>query len=104
MPLKPKKIPMRTCIGCREEKPKRDLIRVVRSPEGELSLDATGKKSGRGAYICRSAACLQKALKQRQIQYHLKVQMTDEVAEQLRQTLDGLLAEPPPEGGADAVG
>ena len=58
-----KKIPMRKCTGCGEMKPKKELIRVVRSPEGAISLDATGKSSGRGVYICRSAECLKKARK-----------------------------------------
>ena len=61
--MKPKKIPMRMCLGCGENKPKRELVRVVKSPEGEISLDLTGKKSGRGAYICRNAECLIKARK-----------------------------------------
>ena len=52
MPVKPKKIPMRMCVGCRQMKPKKELLRVVRSPEGEVSLDPTGKKPGRGAYCC----------------------------------------------------
>ena len=61
--MKQKKIPMRTCTGCGEQKPKKELVRVVRSPEGEISLDTTGKKPGRGAYICPNAACLAKAKK-----------------------------------------
>ncbi len=56
-------IPMRKCTGCNEMKPKKELVRVVRSPEGEVSLDLTGKKPGRGAYVCRDAACLSKARK-----------------------------------------
>ncbi len=58
-----KKIPMRMCTGCREMKPKRELIRVVKTPEGEIKLDPVGKMSGRGAYVCRSAVCFQKAQK-----------------------------------------
>lgn len=58
--MKTKKIPLRMCLGCNEMKPKRDLIRIVKSSEGEVSLDFTGKKSGRGAYICRNADCFQK--------------------------------------------
>ncbi|MBQ7726041.1 MAG: YlxR family protein [Clostridia bacterium] len=58
-----KKIPMRMCTGCREMKPKRELIRVVKTPEGEIKLDPVGKMSGRGAYVCRSSVCLQKAEK-----------------------------------------
>lgn len=61
--MKQKKVPMRMCVGCREMKPKRELLRVVRSPEGEISFDLTGRKSGRGAYVCRSQDCLQKAVR-----------------------------------------
>lgn len=66
--MKPKKIPMRMCLGCNEIKPKKELIRVVKSPEGEISLDFTGKKSGRGAYICRSVECFNKARKGRRLE------------------------------------
>ena len=66
--MKPRKIPMRMCVGCREMKPKKELLRVVRTPENEVLIDPTGKKSGRGAYICPSAACLAKARKQRQLE------------------------------------
>ncbi len=60
---KPKKVPLRKCLGCGEMKPKQELIRAVRSPEGEISLDLTGKKNGRGAYICHSRDCLAAAIK-----------------------------------------
>ena len=60
---KPKKVPLRKCLGCGEMKPKQELIRAVRSPEGEISLDLTGKKNGRGAYICRDSKCLTAAIK-----------------------------------------
>lgn len=66
--MKPKKIPMRMCLGCNEMKPKKELIRAVKSPEGEISLDFTGKKSGRGAYICRSVECFNKARKGRRLE------------------------------------
>ena len=66
--MKPRKIPMRMCVGCREMKPKKELLRVVRTPEGEVLIDPTGKKSGRGAYICASSACLAKARKQKQLE------------------------------------
>lgn len=66
--MKPKKIPMRMCLGCNEMKPKKELIRVVKSPEGEICLDFTGKKSGRGAYICRSVECFNKARKGRRLE------------------------------------
>ena len=64
--MKTKKIPMRMCLGCGEMKPKRELIRVVKSKEGDISLDLTGKKSGRGAYICKSVECFEKARKARE--------------------------------------
>lgn len=92
--MKPKKIPMRMCVGCREMKPKKELIRVVRAPDGSVSMDPVGKKPGRGAYVCRNAACLQRAIKQRQLERQLEVQLTDEVAAQLQQELDNL---PPPQ-------
>ena len=66
--IKPRKIPMRMCVGCREMKPKKELLRVVRTPEGEVLIDPTGKKSGRGAYICASSDCLARARKQRQLE------------------------------------
>ena len=88
----PKKIPIRQCLGCREHKPKKELIRVVRSPEGVISLDFRGKKPGRGAYLCRDAACLARALKQKQLERQLEVQLTPEVVEQLQQTLANLPA------------
>ena len=58
-----KKIPMRQCVGCREMKPKKELVRVVKSPEGVISMDLKGKAPGRGAYVCRSQACLRRAIK-----------------------------------------
>lgn len=66
--MQPKKIPMRKCVGCGEMKPKKELRRIVRSPEGEISLDLTGKKSGRGAYICADPACLAKAQKGKRLE------------------------------------
>ncbi|MBQ8995216.1 MAG: YlxR family protein [Oscillospiraceae bacterium] len=79
----PKKIPQRMCLGCREHKPKKELVRVVRSPEGEVSVDLTGRKNGRGAYICKNAECLKKARKQRAISKALECEISDEVFEQL---------------------
>lgn len=61
--MKTKKIPMRMCVGCGEMKPKKELIRVLRTPEGEFLLDTTGKKAGRGAYLCKNMACLDAAKK-----------------------------------------
>ncbi|MBQ9959085.1 MAG: YlxR family protein [Oscillospiraceae bacterium] len=79
----PKSIPQRMCTGCREHKPKAELVRVVRSPEGEVSLDLTGRKNGRGAYICRSAECLQKARRQRALERALEQPISDELFEQM---------------------
>lgn len=93
--MKPKKIPMRMCVGCREMKPKKELIRVVRSPEGVVSMDPVGKKPGRGAYVCHSVTCLQRAIKQRQLERQLEVHLTPEVAEALQNELHSL---PTPEG------
>ncbi len=74
-----KKIPMRQCLGCREMKPKRELVRVVRSPEGVLSLDLRGKASGRGAYVCRSAECLKKAVRSKAIERSLQAPVPEEL-------------------------
>ncbi len=74
-----KKIPTRRCTGCGEHFPKMSLVRIVRSPSGEISLDATGKKPGRGAYLCKSAECLRRARKSRRIEYSLEVAIGDGV-------------------------
>ena len=75
----PKKLPMRQCLGCREMKPKMELIRVVRSPEGKVSLDFKGKLPGRGAYLCPNPDCLKKARKARALERAFSAQMPDEV-------------------------
>lgn len=74
-----KKIPMRKCMGCNEMKPKRELIRAVKSPEGEISLDLTGKKSGRGAYICPDKKCFDKARKGKRLEKALEISIPEEV-------------------------
>ena len=79
----PKKIPQRMCLGCREHKPKKELVRVVRSPEGEISVDLTGRKNGRGAYVCKREECLKRARKIRSISKALDCEISDEVFEQL---------------------
>ena len=84
----PKKIPMRQCVGCREMKPKPELLRVVRSPEGEVSLDTRGKKPGRGAYVCPNADCLRRAVKSRALSRALETQIPDEVMERLAAALE----------------
>ena len=83
-----KKIPERRCTGCNESKPKPELIRIVRSPQGDISLDFTGKKSGRGAYICRSINCLKKARKAKRIERALECDIPDEVYEALEAELE----------------
>ena len=79
--MKPKKIPMRMCLGCNEMKPKKELIRVVKSPEGEISLDFKGKAAGRGAYICRSTECLEKARKARRFEKSFSCKIDESVYE-----------------------
>ena len=83
-----KKIPERKCLGCMQSFPKSTLVRIVRSPEGEISLDLTGKKSGRGAYICKSADCLSKAMKAKRFERALECQIPDEVVETMRKELE----------------
>ena len=79
-----KKVPMRMCVGCREMKPKKELLRIVRSPEGEISVDRTGKVSGRGAYICANAECLSRARKIKALERAL-----DEVFSRLASEITG---------------
>ena len=85
--LKPKKIPERRCVGCGEKKEKRELIRVLRTPEGEIVLDRTGKRSGRGAYLCPNAECLRKARKTRRLQTNLETEIPDSVFEALEREI-----------------
>ena len=84
----PKTVPIRQCIGCRTQKPKKELIRVVRSPEGSVSLDFRGKAPGRGAYLCRDAACLRKAVKNRSIERSLSVPIPEEVIDRLLEEME----------------
>lgn len=86
--MKTKKTPMRMCVGCRESRDKRELIRVVRSPDGEVSLDPTGKKPGRGAYVCRKAECLKLAIKRRQLERQLEITLTEEVSQGLQLAME----------------
>jgi len=82
-----KKIPQRMCLGCQSRKDKRDLVRVVRTPEGEVLLDKTGKKNGRGAYICPDIACLEQVIKTKRLEKSLEVEISTEVYEKLREAL-----------------
>ena len=83
----PKKTPMRQCVGCREMKPKKELIRVVRAPEGEVSLDFRGKKPGRGAYVCPQAECLKRARKTRALERAFGAALPPEVYEALEEQM-----------------
>ena len=82
-----KKIPTRRCTGCGEHFPKNTLIRVLRTPEGEIILDLTGKKSGRGAYICKNTACLKKARKAKRIETSLECPIPEEVYDRMEDEL-----------------
>ena len=83
----PKKIPMRQCLGCREMKPKKELIRVVRSPEGQVSLDFRGKLPGRGAYVCPDPACLARARKSRALERAFETALPPEVWQALEEQM-----------------
>lgn len=78
-----KKVPQRKCLGCMESFPKKELVRVVRLPNGCVEMDLTGKKSGRGAYICKSKTCLKKAIKAKRLQSNLEVEISEELIEAL---------------------
>ena len=82
-----KKVPMRQCVGCGEMKSKKELIRVIKTPEEEIVLDATGRKNGRGAYICVSMECLKTAMKRRGLERSLKVSIPTEVYDSLEQEM-----------------
>ena len=84
-----KKVPMRQCLGCREMKPKRELVRVVRSPEGEVSLDFKGKMPGRGAYVCHSSDCLKRALKSKAISRAFSIEIPQSIIEALHEQMEG---------------
>ena len=86
--MQKKKIPMRQCVGCREMKPKRELLRVVRSPEGEIALHFRGRNPGRGAYVCPDAACLARAKKSRALERAFGIPVPDEVYDELSRQLE----------------
>lgn len=79
-----KKIPLRTCMGCNEKKPKKELIRIVRNKEGNISIDRTGKQEGRGAYICDSTSCLDKVVKSKRLEKVLECKISEDVYNNLR--------------------
>ncbi|HEY8450181.1 MAG TPA: YlxR family protein [Bacillota bacterium] len=84
-------IPQRTCIGCRQTRDKRELLRIVRTPEGEILFDPTGKRSGRGAYVCSQESCLERALVARTLAGALKVELDAQTIAALRETLRSLI-------------
>lgn len=85
--MQTKRVPMRMCTGCGEMKPKKELVRVVKSPEGEISLDLTGKKPGRGAYVCKDPECLKKAAKARRFERAFSCRIPDEVYERMEEEM-----------------
>ncbi len=91
--MKVKKIPMRMCIGCGEMQEKRNLVRVIKTPEDEILLDSTGKKSGRGAYLCKSMECFDKAQKGRKLERAFSRKVDDAVYEELKNELQREMAE-----------
>lgn len=84
----PKTIPLRHCLGCRAQKPKNELVRVVRSPEGTVSIDLRGKAPGRGAYLCRSSECLRRAVRSQALGRALNVPIPEELLERLRAEME----------------
>ena len=86
--MKTRKIPMRMCVGCREMKEKRSLMRIVKSPEGVISFDRVGKAPGRGAYVCRSKECLDRAVRQRQLERAMETKIDEQVFAQLMEEID----------------
>lgn len=87
--MRVKKVPLRKCLGCQEMKNKRELIRVVRTPEGEITLDPTGKRNGRGAYICPKVQCLDKAAKSKSFERAFGHTVPSEIYATLRSQLEG---------------
>ena len=79
-----KKIPLRTCMGCNEKKPKKELVRIVKNKDGEIFIDRTGKADGRGAYICDSIECLEKVIKSKRLERVLETQIPEEIYNNLR--------------------
>lgn len=86
--MKKKKVPLRICVSCREKKEKRELLRIIKTPEGVTEVDRSGKKSGRGAYICSKQSCLQKALNSNILQKNLQADLSEEVIENIKEQLE----------------
>jgi predicted RNA-binding protein YlxR (DUF448 family) len=97
---RPKHVPMRTCISCRETKSKRELLRIVRTPDGHVHIDATGKKSGRGAYLCAKLSCWKNVLKSKRLEQEFEITISDED----RAMLNDYMATLPPEEAVQSAG
>ncbi len=91
--IKKRKIPMRICIGCREQKPKKELIRIVRTQDLKIILDLTGKKAGRGAYICPAEECLIKAIKGKRLEKNLQQPVSPELSDEISKLLRNMSAD-----------
>ena len=86
--MQQKKVPMRKCIGCMNSKPKRELLRIVRTPDGELKVDTTGKLNGRGAYLCKDTACFDKMVKGRKLNREFEMEIEDSIYQALRESFN----------------
>lgn len=93
--IKPRKIPMRNCVACQEKRAKKELVRVVRTPQGEVAVDPTGKKAGRGAYICLRRECLRKALKGKRLEKNLEHPLSAAVVDELTAMVEERERTPP---------
>jgi predicted RNA-binding protein YlxR (DUF448 family) len=89
MKMKKRKVPLRRCVGCREMKDKRELLRIVRNNVGEIFIDSTGKKNGRGAYICKSIDCFNIARKTRSLSHEFSCEIPEEVYDEITKLLEG---------------
>lgn len=90
MTVQGKKVPLRKCTGCQEMKNKKDMIRILRTAESEIILDTTGRMNGRGAYVCRSMSCFEKAVKNRGLERSLKVKVPEETYESLKKEIEAI--------------
>ena len=84
-----KKIPARRCVACNEQKEKNNLLRIVRTPEGNIEIDQTGKKNGRGAYICKNIDCLNKVIKSKRLEKNLDISIDNDFYEEIRRIIVG---------------
>jgi predicted RNA-binding protein YlxR (DUF448 family) len=95
-PRRPKHVPLRTCVACRQVRPKRELLRIVRTPQGHVELDGTGKKTGRGAYLCANRACWELALRKRRLEHELETDIAAADLANLETYMAGLPADSTP--------